>query len=194
MINETGNRAARIVKNMLGFARKSDTSFETHDLSDVLRKTIELARSDYNLKKRYDFKQIKIIEDFDADTPPVLCDQGKIQQVFLNILKNGAEAMFAHKKRNGLPRFILRIYKEALFVCVEIEDNGPGMDETTRKRLFEPFFTTKPVGDGTGLGLSVSYFIIVKDHNGEMTVESMPLQSTKFIIKLPLHANQGEPS
>ncbi|MCK5695334.1 MAG: GAF domain-containing protein [Desulfobacula sp.] len=185
MINDTGNRAARIVANMLSFARKSDSILETHDLSKLLRETIELAKSDYNLKKQYDFKLINIIEKFDASTPPVLCDKSKIQQVFLKILKNGAEAMFEMKKDSFMPRFILRLYKKNTMACIEIEDNGPEMDEEVQKRMFEPFFTTKPVNKGTGLGLSVSYFIIVKDHKGEMTVESTPDKNTKFVIKLP---------
>jgi signal transduction histidine kinase len=69
---------------------------------------------------------------------------------------------------------------------MEIEDNGPGMDEATRRRVFEPFFTTKPIGVGTGLGLSVSYFIITENHNGEMEVESQPESGAKFIIRLPV--------
>lgn len=75
-------------------------------------------------------------------------------------------------------------------VCIHIEDNGPGMDETTRKRIFEPFFTTKDVSKGTGLGLSVSYFIIVEDHGGEMEVESIQGIGTKFIICLPIHLSR----
>jgi signal transduction histidine kinase len=71
---------------------------------------------------------------------------------------------------------------------MEIEDNGPGMDEATRKRVFEPFFTTKPVGVGTGLGLSVSYFIITENHGGEMAVESRLGGGAKFMICLPLEA------
>lgn len=70
--------------------------------------------------------------------------------------------------------------------CMEIEDNGPGMDEEIRKHVFDPFFTTKPVGMGTGLGLSVSYFIITESHKGEMTVESSPDAGAKFIIRLPM--------
>jgi signal transduction histidine kinase len=69
---------------------------------------------------------------------------------------------------------------------IEIEDNGIGMDEATRKRAFEPFFTTKPPGRGTGLGLSVAYFIIVENHGGELSVESTPGQGTKFTILLPV--------
>ena len=93
--------------------------------------------------------------------------------------------MFALKNDSFAPRFILRLYKDDTMACIEIENNGPGIPEETRKRLFEPFFTTKPAGKGTGLGLSVSYFIVVKDHKGEMTVESAANKNTKFIIKLP---------
>ncbi len=184
MINETGNRAAVIIKNMLGFARKSDAVIEPHDLAKLIRKTLDLARSDYNLKKHYDFKLIDVVEEFDP-IAPVRCDSGKLQQVILNIFKNGAEAM-AEKKQDGYhPCFTLRIYRQDRMACMEIEDNGPGMDEDMRKRMFEPFYTTKPVGEGTGLGLSVSYFIIVKDHKGELAVESRKGLGTKFIIKLP---------
>ena len=72
-------------------------------------------------------------------------------------------------------------------ISIEIEDNGPGMDDIVRKRVFEPFFTTKIVGKGTGLGLSVSYFIITKNHNGTMAVESIPGSGTKFTIGLPIN-------
>jgi PAS domain S-box-containing protein len=186
MINETGSRAARIINNMLAFARKSRSVFEIHDMADIMNKTIELASSDYNLKKQYDFKLIKIIKKFENPLPPVRCDKIKVQQVFLNILKNGAEAMFeAEKGSTYVPHFILRIYKKDKDICIEIEDNGPGMDERTRTRLFDPFFTTKDQGRGTGLGLSVSYFIIVKDHKGHMSVESSLGRGTRFIITLP---------
>ena len=70
--------------------------------------------------------------------------------------------------------------------CIEIEDNGPGMSEAIRKRIFEPFYTTKPEGIGTGLGLSVSYFIIKDNHKGEISVESSPGTGTKFKICLPV--------
>ena len=72
------------------------------------------------------------------------------------------------------------------FVQIEVEDNGPGMTEEVRRRVFEPFFTTKEVGTGTGLGLSVSYFIVTENHSGTMFVESAPGKGTKFVIKLPV--------
>lgn len=185
MINDSGKRAATIVENMLSFVRKSDSTLRAHDLGKLLKKAVELAQNDYDFKYRYDFKLIHIIEDFDPDVPPVLCDENKIQQVFLNILKNGAHAMFNSKKDSCSPQFILRLYRDASMVCIEIENNGPGLGEDIKKRLFEPFFTTKRVGEGTGLGLSISYFIVVTDHKGELTVESSLDSNTKFIIKLP---------
>ena len=84
-------------------------------------------------------------------------------------------------------RFVLQIIQpDPAWVRIEIEDNGPGMDEETRKRVFEPFFTTKPVDMGTGLGLSVSYFIITENHNGILKVESTKGHGTRFIIELPV--------
>ncbi|MBU1541705.1 MAG: GAF domain-containing protein [Proteobacteria bacterium] len=184
-INETGTRAAQIVRNMLGFARKSDGIFENHHLPDILRKTLTLIKNDYNLNEGYNFKLIDIVEDFDESIPPVLCDKSKLQQVFFNLLKNGAEAMFDVTDETFKPRFVLRIYTKENKACLEFENNGPSISKEEQQRLFEPFFTTKPIGSGTGLGLSLSYFIITNDHKGEMTVESSPGIHTRFIIRLP---------
>jgi len=190
----SGQRAAGIVSNMLSFARKSESAFSTHNLGELIDQTVDLAGSDYDLKKKYDFRQVEILREYAADVPPVLCEAGKIQQVLLNLLRNGAEAM-QETTGNGdgyQPRFILRLNheKEAGKVRIELKDNGPGMDAATCKRVFEPFFTTKPPGKGTGLGLSVSYFIVTENHGGEMNVESAPGKGTTFIIKLPLEPKE----
>ena len=166
-IIESGHRAADIVENMLTFARKESATTSKYHLGELLNRTLELAETDYDLKKRYDFKRIQILREYHQDASPVPCQGQKIQQVFLNILRNGAEAMFDHglpreRENCPTPQFILRVAPEEGKVRVEIEDNGPGMDEETRRRVFEPFFTTKPPGMGTGLGLSVSYFIITR--------------------------------
>jgi PAS domain S-box-containing protein len=184
-IRASGNRAAAIVRNMLSFARKSDRVVSSHDLGSLIDQTIELAQTDYDMKKHYDFKQIQIVREYDETVPPVLCESGKIQQVFLNILKNGAEAMAEQTDKGKSPMFVLRLKEDGTWVRVEIEDNGPGMEETTRRRIFEPFFTTKPVGMGTGLGLSVSYFIIAENHGGKMDVQVIDGGGTRFIIQLP---------
>jgi PAS domain S-box-containing protein len=191
-IMASGRQAAKIVENMLSFSRKGDSRLRPYDLAELLDKTVELASNDYDLKKKYDFRKIRIRREYDPATPSVPCEATKIQQVLLNLLKNSAHAMVAeHNLEQGMrggrpPEFILRLRPEDKLVRIEVEDNGPGMDETTRKRVFEPFFTTKDTGIGTGLGLSVSYFIITENHGGTMAVESAPGQGTKFIIQLPV--------
>jgi PAS domain S-box-containing protein len=195
-IRASGIRAATIVGNMLSFARKSDQRVSSHDLGSLLDQTLELVRTDYDMKKRYDVKQIRIEREYDPVAPPVPCEAGKVQQVFMNILKNGAEAMAEVTDAPAPPAFVLRVQNAGDWVRVEIEDNGPGMDEKTRRRIFEPFFTTKPVGRGTGLGLSVSYFIITDDHGGQMHVRAAEGGGTCFVIRLPKEGRRsgsGEP-
>jgi len=202
-IRQSGSRAAEIVANMLSFARKGETAFSSHNLARLIDQAVDLAGSDYDLKKKFDFRQIKIVREYDTGVSPVPCEAAKIKQVLLNLLRNGAKAMqdkaaarrpmWENKEQKRYagdsyrPCFILRLAheKEAGMVHIEVEDNGIGMDATTRKRAFEPFFTTKPTDEGTGLGLSVSYFIITENHGGEMTVESTPGKGTVFIIRLP---------
>ena len=192
MINniiDSGQRVANIVENMLSFARKSESKKMSHKLDDLLDKTLELAATDFDLKKQYDFKTITIQKEYEENLPSVPCEPAKIQQVLLNLFRNGAQAMQESKIKK--PQFILRTRNEPShqMLCLEVEDNGPGMNEATRKRVFEPFFTTKPERVGTGLGLSLSYFIITENHGGEMIVESSPGFGTKFIIRLPVEEN-----
>ncbi|MDA8136207.1 MAG: ATP-binding protein [Desulfobacteraceae bacterium] len=188
-VNESGRRVAEIVNNMLSFARKADARFSSHDPRQLLDKILELAATEYDLKKQYDFKTIKIVKEYEDHLPMLPCEGAKIQQVILNLLRNGAQAMQeANPGKHAQPCFILRLYTEKTrkMLTMEIEDNGPGMDEAVCKRVFEPFFTTKPPGVGTGLGLSVSYFIITQNHGGTMDVKSVPGKGTTFIIRLPL--------
>lgn len=185
-IHESGWRAARIVENMLSFSRKGEARRTPQDLRALLDRTVELVANDYDLQRRYDFRRIEISRDYDPTLPAVRCEASKIQQVFLNILKNGAEAMAVAGNADRPPRFILRLQQEPGWARIEIEDNGPGMEELVRRRVFEPFFTTKGVGQGTGLGLSVSYFIITENHHGTLDVEAAPPHGSRFIIRLPL--------
>jgi PAS domain S-box-containing protein len=189
-IKDSGQRMAVIVNNMLSFARRSESVFSAYRLDDLMDKALSLAAADYDLKKHYDFKQIEIVKKYADDLPPATCEAAKIQQVLLNILRNGAQAMQA--AGTASPRFTLTIRhdQDRQMVYMEIADNGPGMAEATRKRVFEPFFTTKPEGVGTGLGLSVSYFIITENHGGEMSVESYPGAGATFTVGLPVNNDQ----
>ena len=183
-IREAGSRAAKIVSDMLSFSRRSEPCFTDIDPRELLDTVVRLATNDYDLKKRYDFKQIRIERDYDPDLIWLHCDKTEIEQVILNLIKNAAQAMASDK--TAAPTIILRTRREPRHACIEVIDNGPGMDEHIRKRAFEPFFTTKEVGVGTGLGLSVSYFIITEQHKGSLSVISQPGQGACFTIRLPL--------
>ncbi|MBS3779386.1 MAG: cache domain-containing protein [Desulfovermiculus sp.] len=184
-IKESGERAAKIVDNMLTFSRNSERKKDAVNPKDVINKTIELAAHDYDLKKRYDFRNIQIVRYFADNVPRVLCVATEMEQVLLNLLRNAAQAMAEGKRGGSQSKIVIHLFQEGSWTVVSVEDNGPGMDEEIRKRIFEPFYTTKGVGVGTGLGLSVAYFIVTNNHNGEMFVHSAPHEGTKFIIRLP---------
>ncbi|MCF7849968.1 MAG: PAS domain S-box protein, partial [Kiritimatiellales bacterium] len=150
-VMESGRRAAKIVDNMLGFSRKSGSHFAPCDLRELFEKCIDLASNDYDLKRKYDFRHINIVRDYGTDLPLVACEGNQIQQVILNLLKNSAHALGSREESDEPPRITVRLRKEKITARIEVEDNGPGMDDATRKRIFEPFFTTKEVGSGTGL-------------------------------------------
>ncbi|QBG48761.1 PAS domain S-box protein [Verrucomicrobia bacterium S94] len=182
-VSEAGRRAAKIVDNMLSFSRKDEAHFLPNDLVSIIERSIELASNDYNLKKRFDFRHISIVREYE-NVPEIACEGSQIQQVLLNLLSNSAQAMAANEQQQN-PQIIIRLKLEDEMVLIEVEDNGPGMDAETRKRVFEPFFTTKDVGHGTGLGLSVSYFIITENHGGTMNLVSAPGMGARFSIRIP---------
>ena len=184
-IRENGVRAAKIVENMLQFSRGGGSAKVNCNLADLIDRAVALAANDYDLKKKFDFRHIAIHRDYDSSAT-VLCVLTEIEQVVLNILKNAAQAMATKRYTPpDAPTIHLSIRQEPEQVVVSIRDNGPGVDVETQKRMFEPFFTTKPVGEGTGLGLSVSYFIIVDNHGGRMWIESFSDSGTTFYFSLP---------
>ena len=187
-IVQSGSRAAAIVNNMLSFSRKTSDSIASVDIVDLIEITVNLAETDYNLKKEYDFKQVKINREYQENLPYLYCHQAKIQQVIFNLLRNSAQAM--HNTKSSTPTIDIKVYlkseKAEQKMIIEVEDNGPGISENLRKRIFEPFFTKKHVGEGTGLGLSVSYYIIVDEHGGDIQAISAEGKGAKFIITLPL--------
>ena len=184
-MHEAGDRMSRIITNMLKFSRKSESRIESASLEMVLEQALELAASDYDLKKQYDFKRIEIIREYAADLPKVPLTVLEVEQVLLNLMKNAAQAMaFAQGKKQH--RMTLRTGQTGDWAIMEIEDNGPGMSKEVQRRIFDPFFTTKEVGIGTGLGLSVSYAIITNNHHGRLEVRSQPGEGTCFTIMLPM--------
>ncbi len=183
-IREAAERASLIVADMLAFSRRSTVEFSPVAINDLLDTVVRIAASDYDLKKTYDFKKITIVREYEENLPPVNCDRTEIEQVLLNLLKNAAHAL-ADQENPSRERIVLRTKKEPRWVRIEVEDSGPGMDEEVRGRVFEPFFTTKPIGLGTGLGLSVSYYIITEQHKGTISVDSLLGEGSRFVIRLP---------
>jgi len=177
-------RASSIISNMLQFSRQSDASHQLVNLNEVIEQAIKLASNDYDLKKKYDFKHIAIMRDMDETLPAIPISVTEIQQVYINLLKNAAQAMFDANVKN--PTVIIKTFQEKYYAVVQISDNGPGMNEDVLNKIFDPFFTTKDVGLGTGLGLSVSYTIITKNHGGEITASSSPGGGAYFTIRLPI--------
>lgn len=184
-INESAKRAAKLVLNMLSFSRKTDSSFSSQDICELMDITLQLAANDYDLKIKYNFNNIAIEKEYEANIPPVLCEVTNIQQVFLNIIRNAAYALSEKMFSLDTPKLAIRMSRDDRMVVVEIADNGPGIDEKIRKRIFEPFFTTKPIGLGTGLGVSIFYFIVHDQHKGSIEVKSETGKGATFIIRLP---------
>ncbi|WP_461210419.1 cache domain-containing protein [Desulfocurvus sp. DL9XJH121] len=189
-IREMGARAAEIVSRMLNFTRKSESRIAWHRLDDLVNAALDLAYSDYDLKKLYGFRDVDIVRDFDLTLPEISCTETEIQQVVLNIVTNAAQAMTQAGTEH--PRITLRTRREDDYAVLVIEDNGPGMDEETGRQVFEPFFTTREPGKGTGLGLSSAYFIITVHHGGSILVHSKPGQGATFTILLPIE-HSGRP-
>ncbi|WP_243438163.1 sensor histidine kinase [Fundidesulfovibrio soli] len=181
-IRESSVRVAQVVRNMLEFSRRSESTNAPADINDLLEKTVELYSTDYDLNNKYDFRNIRLERRFESGLPQVPCSRTQIQQVIMNLLGNAAYAL----RGTPQPAIVLRTLLDGDAVRIEVQDNGPGMDEPTRRKIFEPFFTTKPVGSGTGLGLSVSYFIVTNNHKGSIEVDSSPGNGARFIIRLPL--------
>ena len=190
-IGEASARASRIIVNILRFSRSAGSTLKPAALSEILEQSLELAANDYDLKKKYDFRAIEVVREYDAELPKVPLVAIEIEQVALNLLKNAAQAMGDNPAERP-PRIVLRLRREERYLVVEVEDNGPGMEPGIMRRVFEPFFTTKEPGIGTGLGLSVSYMIVTQNHKGLMTVEPVapPGCGALFSVRLPL--NNGD--
>jgi PAS domain S-box-containing protein len=185
-IREAGIRAADIVSGMLQFSRRSSGMKRPVKFHELIEKSIDLASKDYDLKKKYDFKNIEIVRQFDPELQEVHCIRNEMEQVILNLLKNSAQALHEMAGGGFQPKIEISTKKESADAVLMIKDNGPGIDEYSRKHLFEPFYTTKLPGEGTGLGLAVVFFIIYKNHGGSISVESDVGQGTRFIMRLPL--------
>jgi two-component system NtrC family sensor kinase len=172
-------RASRIVKELLAFARRRPPERRPVDVDDVVRDALQLQGPDLSLRR------VRVVSDLAATLPKISADPYQLQQVLLNLFTNAAHAMSAGA-RDGV--LTVRTSGHDRGVTIVVEDNGPGIPAEYLRQIFDPFFTTKPVGEGTGLGLSLCLGI-VDAHEGRMTVENIATSGARFVIQLPV----GEP-
>jgi signal transduction histidine kinase/CheY-like chemotaxis protein len=179
-------RAAKIVRNLLTFARKRHTTRAMVDLNQVVRETLALRAYEQRLSN------VTILEALSAGLPQVFSDPHQIQQVLLNLIINAEQAMIGAHGRGAL---IVRTWHDADrdAVILEVNDDGPGVPDDVQPRIFDPFFTTKEVGKGTGLGLTVAY-AIVQEHGGRITLKSERGKGASFYVELPVGAGPLKPA
>ena len=185
-INQHGKRADSIVKGMLLHSRGTSGEKTLTDINDLLEQYVNLAY--HGMRAQNKEFNITIEKDYDKTLEKITVVPQDISRVFLNIINNACYAAYDRKKKSSDDYFspILKVSTKKLDGKVEIKigDNGNGIPKDILDKIFQPFFTTKPTGEGTGLGLSLSYDIIVKRHGGEMKVETKEGEGTAFIIKL----------
>lgn len=170
-------RSARIVRNLLTFARKRQSTRTLVDVNAVVHETLALWA--YELR----ITNITVMEALTPDLPQVLADAHQVKQVLLNLLINAEQAMLG---AHGRGTVVIRTWSDAGrgVVVLEVRDDGPGVPADVQARIFDPFFTTKEVGKGTGLGLTVA-FALVQEHGGRITLRSEPGQGASFFVELP---------
>lgn len=168
---EGGQRVKTIVQNLKSFARLDEEAWKLADLTEGIENTLTIVWNEIKYKA-------EVKKEY-GPLPPTLCNVGKLNQVFMNLLINAAQAI----EDRGEIRVTTRC--EANEIMIEIADTGCGISRDQLNRIFEPFYTTKEVGNGTGLGLSIAYDII-KQHGGEISAASEPGRGTTFFIRLPI--------
>ena len=184
--NEHGKRADSIVRSMLQHSRGKAGDRLLSDINSMIEEDLNLAY--HGIRARDSSFNITIEKDFDKSIEKLFIVPQDVSRVFLNIINNGFYEANKKKKsqaNNFIPTLRVKTINQKDKVEIKIRDNGNGIPPDIRNKLFNPFFTTKPAGEGTGLGLSLSYDIIVKQHGGEIKFESEPGEYTEFIITLP---------
>jgi signal transduction histidine kinase len=188
-INEHGKRADSIVKGMLQHARASTNTKEPTNINQLADEYLRLSYQ--GMRARDKSFNAAIETNFDENIEQVSVVPQDIGRVLLNLFNNAFYAVQEKKaKFNGIyePVVSVSTKTEGVNVLITVKDNGEGMPQKVKDKVFQPFFTTKPTGEGTGLGLYLSYDIITKGHGGEIKVESIEGEGASFIIHLPLQS------
>ena len=187
-------RIREIVKSLRTFSRLDEADYKKVDIHESIESTLMIIQS--RLKTNSERCEITVVKNYDS-LPLVECYAGELNQVFLNLLFNAIDVLEEKiKKSNNSPFLAPQIsistkILDSQLIAIHIADNGLGMTEEIRENIFNPFFTTKPVGQGTGLGLAVSYQIVVDKHHGELKCSSTPGEGTEFVIEIPARQSNG---
>ena len=192
------DRIRKIVLSLRNFSRMDESDLKTVDIHEGLESTLLILQ--HRLKGQASYPNIEILKDYGA-LPGVECYPGALNQVFMNILVNAIDAIEEQYTQtpnlqadSGLGRITIRTSViNPQWIAIAITDNGIGIPAHLQQRIFDPFFTTKPVGKGPGIGMSISYQIVVENHKGKLTCSSTEGQGTELIIQLPLKQD-AEPS
>ena len=180
IIESETRRCTEIISNLLTFARQESTSMQPTEINAVVDAAMQIV--DHQLG----VNNVKLSKEYAENLPHCEANANQLQQAIMNFAINAQQAMGA--KGGSL---VVRTRRAAAGgVVIEVEDNGPGIPPDIRGKIFEPFFTTKPAGQGTGLGLSVTYGII-KDHGGDIRIEDVPGGGTRFVVTLPTKASKA---
>ncbi len=188
-------RIRTIVLSLRNFSRTDESEFKAVDIHAGIDSTLLILQ--YRLKARAAYPGISISKQY-GTLPLVECYPSQLNQVFMNILANAIDALEDYQTHLSTNRAentsidanqitIQTAVVDENWVTIAIADNGPGIPDHLQKRIFEPFFTTKPIGKGTGMGMSISYQIVVEQHGGQISCQSTPAQGTTFLIKIPIH-------
>jgi signal transduction histidine kinase len=178
VILQEAERAARIVRNLLTFARKRQSTRMMVDLNDIVRETFAVRAYEQRVSN------IEVVQTLGGDIPQIFADGHQVKQILLNLVINAEQAMIAAK---GQGRITVRTWHDAErgSAVLEVNDDGPGIAPDVQAKIFDPFFTTKEVGTGTGLGLSVA-FALAQEHGGRLWVVSTPGEGSSFFVELPI--------
>ena len=194
-MKEGARRIREIVLSLRTFSRLDEAEFKDTNIHEGLDSTLTILQ--HRLKAKPESSAIQVIKNYD-DLPRIHCYAGQLNQVFMNILSNAIDALEERDQKRtrediqASPSTIVlttELFKAEGMVKIKIRDNGIGIPKDIQNRVFDPFFTTKTIGKGTGLGMSISYQIIVEKHGGNLSYISEPKGGTEFIIELPLSRN-----
>ncbi|MFQ5658624.1 MAG: GAF domain-containing protein, partial [Candidatus Methylomirabilales bacterium] len=176
VIEKQAERASGIIRDLLVFARRKPPERQRVNLNEVVNAALTLQAPDFDLNN------IRVVRDLEPALPEIWADKHQLQQVLLNLCTNATHAM---KSAHGRGSLSVRSFRKGSAVCVEVNDDGPGIPPDDIGRIFDPFFTTRDAGEGTGLGLSLS-FGIVESHGGQMRAENLTGSGARFSFALPV--------